>query len=84
MTISKGTKLVTLTGETCNDANDEEVQAAPGTEGVVTKVSERPSGKIYEADFGEGVWVFLTEAEINDPRLYQVEGNDPEGPRPGM
>jgi len=76
--LARGTKVVTLQGETEFDNEGEERVTPPGGVGRITGIAnERDNGDpgfCYDLEFDGGQWVTRDDFELDDATRYRVIG----------
>ncbi len=73
MRIDLGAKIVSLHGEKSDGPSGEPCECPAGSVGEITvKHYYAAQGWTYGVEFPEGVFVFLTEAELADSACYTV------------
>ncbi|MBA3699109.1 MAG: hypothetical protein H0W78_09660 [Planctomycetes bacterium] len=76
--LARGTKVVTLQGETEFDNEGEERVTSPGSVGRITGIAnERDNGDpgfCYDLEFDDGQWVTRDDFELDDSTRYRVVG----------
>jgi hypothetical protein len=74
--LPRGTRIVTLEGETDLDNEGEEIITPPGSIGRITGVAnERDNGDpgyCYDLEFDNGSWFTRDDFEIDDATRYRV------------
>jgi hypothetical protein len=69
-TFGVGLRVRTLYGELDTDDNGKARRTAPGTWGSITHHNH---GEHWDVVFEGGGWVVMTESEMLDSKLYQLE-----------
>jgi hypothetical protein len=76
--LARGTKVVTLQGETDFDNEGEERVTPPGSVGRITGIAnERDNGDpgfCYDLEFDDGSWFTRDDFELDDATRYRVLG----------
>lgn len=76
--LPRGTKIVTLLGESDYDNDGDERSTPPGSIGRITGVAnERDNGDpgfCYDLEFDDGLWVTRDDDEIDNPTRYKIVG----------
>ena len=76
--LPRGTRIVTLLGETELDNEGEELLTAPGSIGRITGIAkERDNGDpgfCYDLEFDNSVWLTRDDFEFDDTTRYRVVG----------
>lgn len=76
--LPRGTKVVTLLGETDFDHEGEERLTPPGSVGRITGIAnERDNGDpgfCYDLEFDDGTWITRDDFELDDSTRYRVLG----------
>ena len=76
--LPRGTRIITLLGETELDNEGEEILTAPGSVGRITGIAnERDNGDpgfCYDVEFDNGVWLTRDDFEVDDTTRYRVVG----------